>query len=327
MADIPSLPNISDLGGPVYLIFIYIELMLIRHHKAKGAYEKRDAWSSIALGTGSVITGFVLAYFLGNALQAVYYWTYEYRLFELPYTIPAFLLCFFIDDLRYYWSHRLSHTIRWFWASHIVHHSSQHFNLTTALRQPWFSLITGLFILRLPLILIGFHPNLVIFAASLNLFYQFFIHTEAIDKCPRWFEAVMNTPSHHRVHHGSNLRYLDANYAGTFIIWDKLFGTFVPELEEEKVDYGLVNNVNTFNPIKVAFYGYAGILKDQLKKGLNIKQRLLYIFAPPGWSHDGSTQTTPQRKKLFLQKHPENIGSPGFNTKLAHGILTKNKKE
>ena len=312
MTDIPSLPNISELASPLYMIFIFIELMLIRQRKISGQYEKHDAWASIALGAGSVIFGAVIAYFLGGALISLYFWAFDYRLIEIPYTFTAFLLCFFIDDLRYYWSHRFSHTIRWCWASHIVHHSSQHFNLTTALRQPWLDVLTGLFILRLPLIFIGFHPNLVIFAASLNLFYQFFIHTEAIDKCPKWFEAVMNTPSHHRVHHGRNLRYLDANYAGTFIIWDKLFGSFVPELKEEPVDYGLVTNVDTFNPIKVALHGYKGILQHQLRKGLSVKQRIQYLFAPPGWSHDGSSHTTRQRKAKFIQEYPENKNTPGF---------------
>lgn len=313
MTDIPPLPNISEWASPIYILFIFIELMLIRKQKAKGQYEKLDALSSIALGTGSVISGAIMALLIGSALQFVYETVYEYRLFTFAYSLPVFIACFFIDDLRYYWSHRFSHTIRWCWAAHIVHHSSQHFNLTTALRQPWFSVINGLFILRLPLIFIGFHPNLVIFAASLNLFYQFFIHTEAIDKCPKWIEAVMNTPSHHRVHHGRNLRYLDANYAGTFIIWDKLFGSFVPELKEEKVDYGLVTNVETFNPFKVAFHGYAGIIKSQRQKGLNLKQRFNYMFAPPGWSHNGNSQTTLQRKHEYLQEHPEESGTPGFN--------------
>lgn len=312
MSELQSLPNISELASPLYMLFIFVELMLIRKRKINGVYEKFDAWSSIALGTGSIVFGLALAYFIGDALQSLYFWAYQFRLFNIDYSLTAFLACFLIDDLRYYWSHRFSHTIRWCWASHIVHHSSQHFNLSTALRQPWLTKITGLFILQLPLIFIGFHPNLVIFSASLNLFYQFFIHTESIDKCPKWIEAVMNTPSHHRVHHARNLRYLDANYAGTFIIWDKLFGTFIPELKTEKVDYGLVNNVDSFNPIKVALHGYVSLIKVQRQKGINAKDRLLYFIMPPGWSHDDSTQTTPQRKKEFLEHHPEFTDSPGF---------------
>ncbi|MBT8142256.1 MAG: sterol desaturase family protein [Gammaproteobacteria bacterium] len=312
MSEIPKLPNIAELASPIYIAFILLELYLIRRFKVTGEYQKKDAWSSIALGTGSVIFGFALALIFGSALETLYTWAYQHRLLDLSYSIPVFILCFFIDDLRYYWSHRFSHTIRWCWASHIVHHSSRQFNLSTALRQPWFDVFTGLFILRLPLIFIGFHPNLVIFAASLNLFYQFFIHTETIDKMPRWFEAVMNTPSHHRVHHGRNLRYLDANYAGTLIIWDRMFGTFVPELKEEKVDYGLVTNVDTYNPAKVAIHGYVGIAKDQLQRGLSMSDRLRYLFAPPGWSHDQSSLTTIQRKKKHLEQYPQARNTPGF---------------
>jgi hypothetical protein len=129
---------------------------------------------------------------------------------------------------------------------------------------------------------------------------------------PRWFEAVMNTPSHHRVHHGRNPRYLDANYAGVFIVWDKLFGTFVPELEEEKPDYGLVHNIGTFNPLRVAFHEWVGMLKDIARPGLTFSQRVMYAVAPPGWSHDGSRQTSEQIKASHLSRHPEDQGTPGF---------------
>src|SRR3546814_77230 len=129
--------------------------------------------------------------------------------------------------------HRAAHRVRWFWASHVIHHSSQHYNLSTALRQTWTGFFSLTFLFRLPLFLIGFPPAMVFFCAGLNLIYQFWIHTEAIGRMPRWFEAVMNTPSHHRVHHGVNPRYLDANYAGVFIIWDKMFGSFVPERDDD----------------------------------------------------------------------------------------------
>ncbi len=138
-----------------------------------------------------------------------------------------------IDDLAYYVFHRSAHRVRWFWASHVIHHSSQHYNLSTALRQTWTGFLSIAFIFRLPLFLIGFPPAMVFFVAGLNLIYQFWIHTEAIDRMPRWFEAVMNTPSHHRVHHATNARYLDRNYAGVFIVWDRMFGTFEPETEAE----------------------------------------------------------------------------------------------
>ncbi|WP_428028540.1 sterol desaturase family protein, partial [Altererythrobacter sp.] len=191
-----------------------------------------------------------------------YMWLWQFRIFDLGTAWVVVAICFFLDDLRYYWVHRFGHTIRWVWASHVNHHSSQHYNLSTALRQSWTGTFTFMLVMRAPLILIGFHPLMVLFCGALNLIYQFWIHTEAIVKLPRWFEAVMNTPSHHRVHHGRNARYLDANYAGTFIIWDRLFGTFVPEQADEKVQYGIVHNIGTFNPLRVAFHEWVGLFRD-----------------------------------------------------------------
>ena len=192
------------------------------------------------------------------------------------------------------------------------HHSSQHYNLSTALRQTWTGTVTFMMILRTPLILLGFSPEMVIFCGGLNLVYQFWIHTEAIGKMPRWFEAVMNTPSHHRVHHGRNARYLDANYAGTFIVWDKLFGTFVPEQADEKVEYGLVRNLGTFNPIRVALHEWIGIFRDVSRRGLSVRDRFMYMFAPPGWSHDGSRQTSEDIKRDYVARNPAARGTPGL---------------
>ena len=152
----------------------------------------------------------------------------------------------------------------------------------------------------------------MLFVGGLNLIYQFWIHTEAIGKLPRWIEAVMNTPSHHRVHHVRNARYLDCNYAGVFIIWDRMFGTFVPELDEDRVDYGLVHNLGTFNPLRVAFHEWVGIFKDMTQRGLTLRERILYAVAPPGWSHDGSRQTSEGIKASHLDRHPEDRGTPGL---------------
>jgi sterol desaturase/sphingolipid hydroxylase (fatty acid hydroxylase superfamily) len=188
--------------------------------------------------------------------------------------------------------HRIAHRCRWVWAMHVVHHSSQQYNLSVALRQSWTKHFTGTMLLKIPLVLIGFDPLLVTFCGVLNATYQFFLHTETINKMPRWYEAVFNTPSHHRVHHGANPRYLDANYAGTLIIWDRLFGTFVAEEAADPPAYGLVKNIETYNPIKVLFHEYAGIARDVSQPRLTFGQRLRYVFAPPGWSHDNSRQTS-----------------------------------
>ena len=167
-------------------------------------------------------------------------------------------------------------------------------------------------LVRAPLVLLGFHPGIILLVGGLNLIYQFWIHTEAIDKMPRWFEAVMNTPSHHRVHHGRNARYLDVNYAGVFIIWDKMFGTFVPEQAHDRPDYGLVHNIGTFNPLRIAFHEWIGLIRDATQPGLTLSERLKYAFAPPGYSHDASRDTSAIIKAKHLARHPSERDTPGF---------------
>ena len=157
------------------------------------------------------------------------------------------------------------------------------------------------------------HPLLLGFVGALNLLYQYWIHTEAIDRMPNWFEAVLNTPSHHhRVHHGTNPQYLDANYAGILIIWDKMFGSFVPEDRTTEISYGLVQNVGTYNPIKIAFREMWGAVKDVARPGISIGARIKYLFAPPGWSHDGSRKSSGQIKADFVAQNPHMSGAPGL---------------
>lgn len=305
-------PDVVQLAVPLFIVALLAEIIAIRFFRAGGAYETRDTLTSLVMGAGNVIVGIAL----GFVAYGFFTWLWEYRLFDLGTTWPVILLCFILDDLRYYWVHRFGHRIRWVWASHVNHHSSQHYNLSTALRQTWTYDLTFMMAVRVPLILAGFSPEMVIFCGGLNLVYQFWIHTEAIDKMPRWFEAVMNTPSHHRVHHGRNARYLDANYAGTLIIWDRMFGTFVPEQAEEKVEYGLVRNLGTFNPIRVAFHEWVGILRDVARRDITWRDRLMYMFAPPGWSHDGSRQTSEDIKSDYAQRNPEARDAPGLPTSI-----------
>jgi hypothetical protein len=164
----------------------------------------------------------------------------------------------------------------------------------------------------MPLAYIGFHPALIAFVASLNLVYQFFLHTQSVGRLPAWIEAVFNTPSHHRVHHARNPRYLDANYAGTLIVWDKLFGTFVPELDRDPPEFGLVKNINTYNPFTVALGEYAAIARDVVKRGPSLADRWRYIFAPPGFSHDGSRDTSHSIKAAYLRANPAEAGTDGL---------------
>ncbi|MDG1456698.1 MAG: sterol desaturase family protein [Pseudoprimorskyibacter sp.] len=309
MTDMVSYPDVVQLAVPIFIVAIVLELSWIVIRQRGGRYETRDAVTSLIMGAGNVASGIILGFLAWGFFMLLWAVTPM----DLGSAWWVVVLCFVLDDLRYYWVHRFGHRIRWVWASHVNHHSSQHYNLTTALRQTWTGTFTFMMVVRAPLILVGFHPAMVLFVGGLNLIYQFWIHTEAIGRMPRWFEAVMNTPSHHRVHHGRNPRYLDANYAGVFIIWDKMFGTFVPELDSEKPDYGLVRNLGTFNPIRVAFHEWVGIWNDITQPGLTMYHRLMYAVAPPGWSHDGSRETSKRIKARHLTENPHDRGTPGFD--------------
>lgn len=307
MTDI-HFPDVTQLAIPLFIAALLTEILAVRFFRARGGYETRDTATSLIMGAGSVVSGIVFGFIAFGVFQ----WLWRFRLFDLGVEWWAILLCFVADDLRYYAFHRIAHRSRWVRASHVNHHSSQHYNLSTALRQTWTGDFTFMLILRAPLILLGFSPELVIFCGGLNLVYQFWIHTEAIDRTPRWFEAVFNTPSHHRVHHGRNARYLDANYAGVLIIWDRMFGTFVPEQKEEPVEYGLVANIGAFNPIRVAFHEYVAIFRDVVRPGVGWRARLMYVVAPPGWSHDGSRRSSAEIKADYVKRNPEAEGAPGL---------------
>ena len=290
-------PDIISYAVPAFLVLVIVEIVAVRLMK-RGRYDARDSASSLIMGFGSEIAPL----FGGAALVAAAFTAaYEFRLTTIPNAWWAVLLCFTLDDLRYYWWHRISHERRWFWASHVVHHSSQHYNLTTALRQTWTGQIIGTILFRTPLIFLGFHPAMVLFVGAINLLYQFWIHTELINRMGP-FEWIMNTPSHHRVHHATNPKYLDANYAGTLIIWDRIFGTFIEEDQHEKPRYGIVKNLGTFNPLVISFHEWIGIAKDVFK-AKSLKDVLGYTFGPPGWSPDGSRLTSAMIKERWARVH------------------------
>ena len=285
------MPDFSpvDYAIPGFVLLVLAE-MLWAWKRRPEAYEPRDTLTSLAFGLGSTVAGLLL----GGFALFVFLAAYEYRLFEIGpewWTVWwAWIACFVLDDLAYYWIHRAGHRVRWFWASHVNHHSSQHYNLSTALRQTWTGAFTLGFAFKLPLVLLGFHPVMIAVVGGFNLIYQFWIHTEAIGKMPRWFEAVMNTPSHHRVHHATNPRYLDRNYAGVFIVWDKLFGTFEPERDDETIRYGIVRQLGSFNLLHAVFHEWIGMLVDIWRAPW--RHKLSYLLREPGWTHDGSRETS-----------------------------------
>ena len=197
----------------------------------------------------------------------------------------AWALLFVLDDFIYYWMHRLNHQVRIFWAGHVSHHSAIRMNYATALRQGVGERIHK-YLFWIPLPLLGFDAVMIFVMMSINLFYQFWIHTELVDRLPRPLELILNTPSHHRVHHASNLRYLDCNHAGVFILWDKLFGSFSEEHPSDPPRYGLTENITSYRPLDVATHEYQSIWRD-VRRAKRWQDKLKYIFLAPGWSHDG----------------------------------------
>jgi sterol desaturase/sphingolipid hydroxylase (fatty acid hydroxylase superfamily) len=280
---------------PVFILAIVLEMAWARRH-APTAYEPRDTLTSLALGLGSTAANGLLA----GVVMAAALWLWQFRAVTLGWQWWVWIAAFVLDDFNYYWAHRTGHRVRWFWASHVNHHSSQHYNLSTALRQTWTGFIALAFVFRIWPMLLGFHPAMLATVAGVNLIYQFWIHTEAIRRLPRWLEAGLNTPSHHRVHHATNPRYLDRNYAGVFIVWDRLFGTFQPERDDDPVHYGIVRQLGTFNVVWAAFHEWAGIARDVWRAPWGSK--LGYVWRLPGWSHDGSRETSDMIRDVWRER-------------------------
>jgi len=268
----PQIPNLIHLAIPGFILLLLAEAIADATMRRE-LYQFKDTAASLAMGTGNVIIGLAAkAMVLG-----VFTLVHRFAIFNIGYTWWAWLLVFFADDFSYYWFHRTSHECRLFWASHVVHHSSQRYNLGTALRQTWTgSFMSWIFWLWMPFI--GFPPLMVLTMQAISLLYQFWIHTELVRHMGP-LESVMNTPSHHRVHHGSNQQYLDRNHAGILIVWDRLFGTFEPE--DEKVVYGLTKNINSYNPLRIAFHEWVEIWYD-VKHSPDWRSKLLSIFGRPG---------------------------------------------
>lgn len=295
--------NPFDFNDPVayaipgFILLIVAEFFLYyrKHHAVTREFYK-DAAASLELGIGSTVID------LGVKAIAVGYllWIYQFRLTDKlgPAQIQdlfswswqkthlyVWVLLFFAQDLTFYWYHRLAHEIRLLWAAHVNHHSSEYMHFSTALRQSWLELLFK-DAFYIPLVLIGFHPVMILTMHQLNLIYQFLPHTESVKRMPRWFEFVFNSPAHHRVHHSSEIRYLDKNYAGILIIWDRLFGTFQDEDEHAFPVYGITKNIHTNNLIKITFHEVINIIHD-VRRAPDLPSKLGYIFRSPGWSHDG----------------------------------------
>jgi sterol desaturase/sphingolipid hydroxylase (fatty acid hydroxylase superfamily) len=264
---------------PFFFAFIGIEAALLRvagDHETRTGYSAIDTRTSVSMGLGALVFATVAK--LATMVLFVVMSTYA-----APWHIPtgtwwSWVLLFVVVDLAWYCNHRFSHRVRIGWAAHQAHHSSKYFNLGTALRQKWNPWSEAIFWLPLPVL--GFAPWTIYVAFAFNLIYQFFTHTETISRLPRALEFVLNTPSHHRVHHGSDPEYLDRNYGGILIIWDRMFGTFQQEMHTPT--YGLTKPVGTYNVIKLQYHEYGNIIRD-VRTAQGWRDKLGHIFGPPGW--------------------------------------------
>jgi sterol desaturase/sphingolipid hydroxylase (fatty acid hydroxylase superfamily) len=237
---------------------------------------------------GNVVMNLVMAGVVYGGLALAW----RVRLFSIsPSAVWAWVAIFFLDDFIYYWFHRASHECRFWWAAHVNHHSSQEYNLSTAVRQSWSSLFVGTWMPWIALAVLGFPPAMILAQQGFNLFYQFWIHTESVRRLPAWFEYLFNTPANHRVHHAVNPRYLDRNYAGVLMIWDHLFGSFSAERADDPPRYGIVKNIDTFNPLRIAFHEWLAMARD-VAAARSAREVLGATFGPPGWRADGAGQTS-----------------------------------
>ncbi|WP_448212840.1 sterol desaturase family protein [Colwellia sp. MEBiC06753] len=275
---------------PFFLLLIIIELVVDRI-RGTHYYRFNDALSSLSLGIFSRISGILMAMIPLSA----YFWIYQhYAIFQFPNNEPwLWLLAFIAYDLGYYWVHRFGHRIAIMWGSHVVHHSSEEYNLTTALRQTGTPSAFG-WLIFLPLAFIGISPYLLVACGSLNLIYQFWVHTRHINKLPAWFEAIFVTPSHHRVHHALNRDYIDKNFAGVFIVWDKLFGSFQTEKPDVDIVYGVSHQLNSWNPIWANIQVYWYLLLDALHTK-RWQDKVKLWFKPPGWRPQDVSEQAPRQ--------------------------------
>ncbi|WP_076541251.1 sterol desaturase family protein [Shewanella sp. UCD-KL21] len=263
--------------APLFVLCILLEWFLgVRANKLpeSAKYTPMEVACNFCLAAMHQLTDILAGLFIAK----LYLMVFDWKLFDIQMGVGSFIALMIAQDFCYYWFHRASHGVRWMWAAHVVHHSSENMNFSTAFRQSLMYPLAGMWLFWLPLVVIGFDPNWVVFVVLLNLGLQFFVHTQAI-KSLGPLELIFNTPSHHRVHHGRNPQYIDKNYAGVLIIWDKLFNTFEPE--NDTVIYGITKPVNSFNPFIVSFAEWRDMFKEATMAGLTLKQRLAVLLAPP----------------------------------------------
>lgn len=286
---------------PLAVVIITVEvIMSIRHNRHQ--YELKDSAASAGVGIGAVF--FQMLTKAGTL--AVFYFVFE--LFEplrqklgydwLGTAWWVWILAVLGDDFNFYWHHRFAHTVRVLWAAHIPHHSSEYFNFGTSFRNGWvIFFFKPVYWLWMPAV--GFHPVMVLTVISINSLYQFLLHSLSVPHLG-WYEKIFNTPQLHQIHHSKNMAYMDKNYGGIFIFWDKLFGTFHDGRDGQRRHFGVTKPPDSYNPVKIITHEFENIWQD-VRQAKKLKDKLNYIFAPPGWSPDKSTLTVKEMRKLMKE--------------------------
>ena len=266
-------PDILFWAAPAMFTFVLIEF-ITSYVNNKHYYSGKETLGSVLVGIGNVVIGLLLKTFL----FLIFVFIYNILPWRMSLNWWTLIPCYVIFDFCSYWTHNLSHRIRFFWATHVVHHSSTHFNLSVSFRLSWMQYIKIIFIF--PVALLGFHPVVIFMTSQIAVLFQFWVHTEYIRKLHPAIEYILVTPSNHRVHHGSQPKYINKNYGATFVIWDRIFNTY--QAEEEKVEYGLTEDItDKANPIHINFHEYGNIVKDMTSTA-SWKRKWFYVFGDPG---------------------------------------------
>lgn len=270
---------------PVFMLAIVIEALYYRFVLDR-PYQWAVTGANFVVAVGRLLTDLATK----GLVLVVYFAAYALRPFDIPMDRwESWVALFLVVEIAYYWLHRYSHEIRWMWAQHSVHHSARQITLSVAYRLGWTQFVAGPWLFLVPVCWLGFDPRAVLLMYAASLLYQFWLHTEAVGRLG-WLEWIFNTPSHHRVHHAVEPEYLDRNYGGVLIVWDRLFGTFAEERDGPRT-YGLVRQIDTLNPVKIAFAEWAAMLAD-LRRASTPAEALGYMFRAPGWRPDGTGLTT-----------------------------------
>lgn len=284
------------ISAPFYTGMILLEVIVSNYHK-KAFYTVKETLINFWLNMANTLLGISCKVLVLGMMS----WFLQFHLISISNEYLYWMLLFIALDLCFYVEHRSEHMVRFLWAVHVTHHSSQEYNLTTGFRSSVFRPLVSCWFF-IPLVLLGFKPLDILLMDAICQIYGILVHTQYVRKMPKWFESIFVSPGHHRVHHASNVIYLDKNMGMVMIIWDRMFGTFQHELETEQVVYGLTTNpAHPYHPIGIIFHEWKQLFKDLSKPNTSLSIKFNYLFKPPGWSHDGSTQTADEMRKALTE--------------------------